>query len=166
MTKIKTGFISIFTLIWSYLGIVAVPWLALLFLNIIDYITGIMAAPSRNPDDERPVKSYLSLKGIQKKIMLHLLVIVGLIIDEVIRRTVGTAMPIKYPPIFGIAIALWLTFNEVISILENMEDAEVSIPPFLHPIMSMMKKEIEEKAAPEEVKERKQHDNNDRISKN
>ena len=48
----------------------------------------------------------------------------------------------EYPPVFAIAIALWLTFNEIISVLENMEDIGTPIPPFLKPVMKMMREKV------------------------
>ena len=153
ITKIKTTFVTIFTVIWSYVGIVAIPWVLLLVLNVIDYWTGISAAPYRQPDDAHPVKSYKSIHGIQKKVCMHLLIVIGWIIDFVIKTSIAQAgMPIDYPPIFAIVIALWLTFNEIISILENMEDIGAPIPPFLLPILKKMQKSVEDKAETKEDK--------------
>lgn len=146
LAKSRTIFVSVLGAIWSYIGIVAIPWGVLLVLNIIDYWTGISAAPYRNPEDIHPVKSYKSIHGIQKKVCMHLLIVIGWIIDFVIKTSIEQAWtPINYPPIFAIVIALWLTFNEIISILENMEDIGAPIPPFLLPIMKKMRRTVEDK---------------------
>ncbi len=144
--KIRLLFIAFFTAIWAKLGVLAIPWLLLLVLNIIDYATGIAAAPYRDPEDERPVKSYKSIRGIQKKVCMHLLVVLGYVIDTLIKTSLANAgWGIAYPPIFAIAISLWESFNEDISILENISDVGTPIPPFLMPILKMMQKKVNEK---------------------
>ena len=154
MNKCRTIFVSVLGAIWSYMGIVAIPWALLLLLNIIDYWTGISAAPYRAPDDAHPVKSYKSIHGIQKKVCMHLLIVIGWIVDLVIKTSIAQAgIPVNYPPVFAIVIALWLTFNEIISVLENMEDIGAPIPPFLLPIMKKMRQTVESKVEKEEEDE-------------
>lgn len=141
--KLKAFFIMVGTAIWAKLGVLAIPWLLLLLLNIMDYITGIQAAKYRNLEDDKPVKSYISVRGIQKKVCMHGLVIIGCLVDWLIKSSIINAgWGIQYPPVFAIAIALWLTFNEIISVLENMEDIGTPIPPFLKPIMKMMREKV------------------------
>lgn len=148
MNKTRTYFITIFTAIWSALGILAIPWSVLLFLNVLDYATGIAAAPYRADEgDQKPVKSYKSIRGIYKKVCMHLLVVIGCVIDITIRTSIPQT---QWPTIFAIVIAMWLTFNEILSILENMEDIGAPIPPFLKPIMTMMRKQVENKMQSEE----------------
>lgn len=141
--KAKAFFIMVGTAIWARLGVLAIPWLVLLLLNLIDYATGIEAAAYRNPEDKKPVKSRIALRGIQKKVCMHGLVVIGRLIDWIIKASIVNAgWGIPYPPVFAITIALWLTFNEIISILENMEDIGTPIPPFLKPIMKMMRTKV------------------------
>lgn len=52
-------------------------------------------------------------------------------------------------------VAVWLVVNEIISILENMIDIGVDMPPFLLPIVKYIKKKTEETAM---VKEEEQDD--------
>lgn len=109
LSKIRTIFIAVFTVVWAKLGILAIPWMLLLMLNLMDYITGISAAPYRLPEDSKPVKSYKSVRGIQKKVCMHLLVVIGCFIDWIVKASLlEVVSDIKYPPIFAIAIALWL----------------------------------------------------------
>lgn len=41
-------------------------------------------------------------------------------------------------------VAVWIVVNEIISILENMIDIGIDLPPFLMPIVKRIKKEVEE----------------------
>ena len=143
MNKIKTGFTTFFSVLAGWLGILAIPMLILVICNIIDYVTGLTAAKYRNEQ----VNSYKSFKGIAKKICMWLLVGVGAIIDWLIIYA-GTTAGIVLPFTFLIAciVAIWLICNEIISILENMIDIGVKIPPFLKPLIKNIKKQVEDKA--------------------
>lgn len=48
-------------------------------------------------------------------------------------------------------MAIWLICNEIISILENINDIGVTLPPFLQPIVSNLKSQVEKKAAVEDI---------------
>lgn len=48
-------------------------------------------------------------------------------------------------------MAIWLICNEIISILENINDIGVTLPPFLQPIVSNLKSQVEKKAAIEDI---------------
>ena len=144
--KIKAFFIMAFSAVFNLLGILAFPLFILLGCNVFDYITGIGAAKYRDPDDERPVKSYKSIKGIFKKVCMYILIMLGWFVDVLVETTLTQLIPVTIPPVFAITITCWLIFNEIISILENMDDMEVEIPPFLLPILKKMKGQIEEKA--------------------
>ena len=144
MQKIKTEFLIIFTAINSYLGILAIPVYMLFFCNIVDYITGWTAAKFRSAEDEkRPIKSYKSIMGIIKKIFMYLLIGIMWGVDIMIRYTLREMFPeFSYPDVLAIFTAAWLIFNEIISILENMDDAGTPIPPFLMPLMKKIKETI------------------------
>ena len=47
-------------------------------------------------------------------------------------------------------VAIWLICNEIISILENINDIGVTLPPFLQPIVKNLKSQVEKKADIEE----------------
>lgn len=42
-------------------------------------------------------------------------------------------------------VAIWLICNEIISILENINDIGVALPPFLQPIVKNLKSQVEQK---------------------
>lgn len=75
-----TGFLS------SLLGILYIPVLLMVACNIIDYATGIFASKYRN----QPVDSYRGFRGIAKKISMWLLVVVGAIIDQLLKYAATT----------------------------------------------------------------------------
>ena len=146
MDKVKAFIIATFSVLFNWLGILAFPLFILLGCNIFDYVTGIGAAKYRDPGDDRPVKSYKSIKGIFKKVCMYILIMLGWFMDILVETTLSQLIPVTIPPVFAITITCWIIFNEIISILENMDDMGVAIPPFLLPILKKMKGQIEEKA--------------------
>lgn len=143
MDKIKVACIAFFSTLAAWLGILAVPVGILILCNIIDYGTGLAASKYRN---ER-VNSYKGFRGIAKKICMWLLVAVGAMIDWLIIYA-GDAAGITIPVSFLIAciVAMWLIVNEIISMLENIMDIGVTIPPFLMPLVKNIKRQVEDKA--------------------
>lgn len=143
MDKIKAAFIAIFTALSAWLGILAVPVLLLVGCNIIDYGTGIAAAKYRG----QKVSSYIGFRGIWKKVCMWLLVIIGAFADMLITygaEQAGVTLHIGYA--VASLVAVWLICNETISILENIADIGVALPPFLLRIVSTLKSQVESKA--------------------
>ena len=125
----------------DFLGILAVPVFLMVGCNIIDYITGIAASKYR---DEK-VNSYKGMRGIIKKVCMWLLVVIGAVVDTLIQYTAEVmGMNFQVPFIIATLVAVWIVVNEVISILENIIDIGVALPPFLMPIVKRIKKEVEE----------------------
>ncbi len=139
---IKAIFTIIFSIISSIFGNLTTPVILLVSCNLIDYATGLMASPYRKED----INSYKSIRGIIKKVAMWLLICVGAIIDEMIIYASGAA-GIDIPLTFLIAcvVAIWLTCNEIISILENIKDIGVKTPGFLEPLMRNIKSQVEDK---------------------
>lgn len=149
MDKVKATVIAVISALMSWMGILAVPVFLLVGCNLIDYITGLFAAKYR---EDGGISSYKSIKGIIKKICMWLLVLVGAWLDVLIDYAIHTAgIPLSLPFLVATVVAVWLVVNEVISILENMLDIGVSMPPFLMPIAKYIKKRVENTAKlPEE----------------
>lgn len=142
MDKVKAAFVAAFSMIFGWLGILAVPVLILAGLNFTDYITGILASKRRN----ELVTSDKGLWGIVKKIGMWILVGLGWAMDVLINyagQYVG--LPIKLPFVVATIVAVWLICNEIISILENLLDIGVAMPPFLMPLARMIKGQVEDK---------------------
>lgn len=143
MKKMQVGITAIMALITSWLGVLAIPVYILVACNVIDYITGLAAAGNRTG----LISSYKSIRGITKKVCMWLLVIVGALVDELIKYAVqraGIEFNIQF--LVAIIVAIWLVINEVISILENMIDIGVQMPPFLMPLVKYIKQQVEDAA--------------------
>ena len=144
MAKAKTAVIAMISTLMSWLGILAIPVFLLVGCNVIDYITGLWAAGYRQMN----VSSYKGIRGIIKKVCMWLLVLIGAWIDILINYAIECAgMKFTIPFVVATVVAVWLVVNEIISILENMIDIGVTLPPFLLPIAKYIKAQVEEKAA-------------------
>lgn len=142
MDKVKAFFIACFSAVFSWLGILAVPVFLLVGCNLIDYFTGLAAAKYRN----EAVSSYKGIRGIIKKVCMWLLIVVGWMLDVLINYTVTTlGLAISLPCVVAIVVTVWLICNELISILENIIDIGGYIPPFLMPLVKLIKAQVEEK---------------------
>lgn len=142
----KAWIIGIFTFLGSWLGILAIPVIILVVANLIDYFTGMAAAKYRN---ER-INSAQSSRGIIKKVCMWLLIVVGALLDWLIISTAGSLgiiLPFAYA--ISIVVTVWLITNEIISILENMVDIGVDLPPFLMPLVKNIRKQVEDKTTKE-----------------
>lgn len=148
MDKIKLGIISFFAVVTSWLGTLAVPVYILVGCNVIDYITGITAACVR----KEQVSSYKGIIGIAKKVFMYLLILVGVFVDFMLQYMFNNLnIPVKLPFIVGCIVACWLVLNEIISILENLNDIGVPMPPFLMPLVERIRGTVEKKG--EDIKD-------------
>lgn len=144
MEKLKVIVTAVWSIILSALGILAIPVLSLVTCNLIDYFTGVAASKFR----KQQIDSYKGIRGIAKKICMWLLVGVGVIVDQLLSYSAGV-IGITLPFTFLVAcvVAIWLICNEIISILENINDIGVTLPPFLQPIVKNLKSQVEQKTA-------------------
>lgn len=134
--KSKILTIAILSTFMDALGILAVPVLLLVGCNVIDYATGLAASGYRN----EKISSYKSIHGIYKKVCMWLLVVVGAMIDKLIQYSATYVSPnLKVPFVVATVVAVWLVINEIISILENMKDTGVKLPPFLLPLVNRLR---------------------------
>ena len=147
---IKGLFTALLSVLTSLFGVLAIPILLMVGTNIIDYATGLIAAPKRSED----INSYKSMRGIWKKVCMWLLVAVGAIIDELILYASGT-IGITLPGSFLVAcvVACWIICNEILSILENLKDIGIAMPPFLEPLVKNIKSQTADKVTTDKDKE-------------
>lgn len=147
MEKIKAVIVAAWGAFLSFLGVLAVPVFLLVGCNLIDYLTAFLACKYKGVEFE----SSKSFRGIAKKIMMWLLVVVGAVVDRLLiyaAEVVQIRPPFKF--LIACVVAIWLVCNELISILENIKAAGVALPPFLEPIIKNIKKQTEDKAKTED----------------
>lgn len=143
MDKFKVTVTAVISALMSWMGILAVPVFLLVGCNLIDYFTGLCAAKYRSEG----ISSYKGIRGIIKKVCMWLLIVVGAVVDALLNYGAEyIGLGITIPFIIATVVAVWLVVNEIISILENMLDIGVSMPPFLMPVVKHIKKQMEEKA--------------------
>lgn len=138
----KIGLTALLSALFSWLGLVAVPFLLMVVLQIIDYATGLCAAKYRS----EKISSYKSFRGIVKKVCMWLLVVVGGVLDWIITyaaENAGINLGVSF--VVACVVCVWLMVNEIISILENMTDIGVQFPPFLMKIAQHIRAKSEEK---------------------
>lgn len=149
MEKIKITITAIIASIMSWMGILSLPVFLLIGCNILDYFTGLCASGYR----AETISSYKGIRGIIKKVCMWLLIVVGAVIDLLLNYTVHSiGAEIQLPFVVATIVAVWLIVNEIISILENMVDIGVDMPPFLMPLVRNIKKQMEDKAGTERGK--------------
>ena len=144
LIHLKAGVTAIMSMIAAALGNLYIPVILMVLCNVIDYVTGLMAVSSR---DEK-LSSYKSLRGVTKKVCMWLLVVVGVIVDELIKYAADVgAVELPFTFLVACIVAIWIICSELISILENMIDIGVNLPPFLMPIIKLIQKTAEDKAS-------------------
>lgn len=139
--KVQVVVVGILAMITAWLGNLAIPVYILLACNVIDYITALIAAPKR----EQVVDSLKGFRGIAKKVLMYCLIGIGWMLDILLNYAVVMVHPsFTEPYIIAIVVALWLVFNEMLSILENISDAGVPVPSFLRKLIKSLKKKTED----------------------
>ena len=140
MKEIKAFFVLVFGALSSWFGVLAIPMLILIALNITDYITGICASKYRG----QQISSYIGFRGIAKKVCMWLLVAVGGVIDWLLIYAGGAVgIDIKFNYAVASIVCVWVICNEIISILENIKDIGVLMPDWLIKITMNIKTQVD-----------------------
>ena len=139
--KMQAVLIGVLAAVNGILGNLAVPVYVLLACNVIDYITALIAAPKRGEQ----IDSLKGFNGLKKKVLMYLLIAVGWLIDTLVNYAAQQVRPdFRQPYIVAVVVALWLAFNEMLSIIENVADADGPVPPFLKKLIKNLKKKTED----------------------
>ena len=110
----------------AYAGIIIVPFIVMVIMMIIDYVTGMVNAWLK-----KELSSEIGIRGIIKKVGYMALIAVAMGADYLIGSGLAAAAaPVEYKVGLGILVTVWLTINEMISILENLRKLEVPLPGF------------------------------------
>ena len=138
-TYLKTLVASIGAFLSLKLGIL-LPVLGLLSLVMItDYVTGILDAKSRGE-----INSRTGMWGIVKKLLYGVEVAIAMVVDWTIINVAGQLnIDIHMGTFFGLLVSIWLIFNEIISILENLTRLGTAMPSFLIKFVSTFKVVVE-----------------------
>ncbi len=142
MEKMKAVITTVMGGVMGMLGILAVPVLVLVGCNVVDYVTGLLAAKYRR----QALDSYRGFRGIAKKVCMWLLVAVGAVMDWLLlyaSETVGISLPFTF--LVACVVAIWLICNELLSIMENIADIGVPLPDFLMRAVRYVKQQAEGK---------------------
>lgn len=138
---LKSIFVAIAGYISIKLGILAPLFLLLFVSMIIDYILGIIAASLKGE-----LNSKRGSLGILKKLGYIVAIAVSLIVDQIIFfATEQVGINISFICAFGVLTTIWLTLNELLSIIENLGRMGVPLPNFLKNTILILKKSVEKK---------------------
>ena len=149
-TMLKTAFAVVLAGLSSYFGMLTQPLLVLLFAMVLDYLTGMTKAYIFSQ-----LSSRIGVKGILKKLCYMVMVAVGAAVDYLLRGAViGAGITLDVKLFFGMLVTVWLTINELISVMENL--AAIGVPGFprLQRILKRLRRTVaDESGASDEKKE-------------
>ena len=111
-------------------------WDALIIALVADYITGVAKAAMQGK-----LSSAVGFKGLLKKVMIFVLVMVGTVVDK--------AIPAANHAIRSAVIMFYIA-NEGLSILENAGELGLPLPKMLKSALEKMKDEKPEDVPVEE----------------
>lgn len=152
---IKALIITLGSALAATLGALALPLLLMIICNVVDWVSGLLAAPHRG----QKISSDLARDGMVRKIGLWLLVVVGVIIDQLLLYLTGTFnIDVHVRFLVACIVTIWIICNELLSILENLNDIGILVPKFLQPIIKHIRtqaeNQIEYPGQPEDNSER------------
>ncbi|MFS0785020.1 phage holin family protein [Shouchella sp. 1P09AA] len=139
---------SVFKITFSLLATVFTFWTGgwdiliqyLLIFVMIDYITGMIKAYKT-----KQLSSNTGWKGLIKKIIIFFVIGIAhtldiLLIESSINELNGEALPTLR------TLVIWAyIINEILSILENIDESGIYIPPFLKRILIHLERNTENK---------------------
>lgn len=132
----------------AYTRVILIPLSLLIVMMTVDYISGISAAYIKGE-----LSSRTGLKGIIKKIGYIGVVIVAAVMDWVLYSGLkGVEVDIEMSYYLGLIVTIWLIINECISVLENLGEIGVPLPPFLMKAINKLKKHLEDKGGTDDDK--------------
>lgn len=122
----------------------------LLFLMIVDYLSGMWAskkeALEHSNDPNYGWSSKKSAIGIYKKIGYIISICVAVSTDYIITKYFQELnYTYQYDTAFGTLVAIWYVLNELLSIIENAGRMGAPLPEFLKKVISQLRNNIDDK---------------------
>lgn len=122
----------------QYYSTIVPLFICLIIVMAIDYITGVTSAFMQNN-----LNSKIGLHGILKKTGNIAAIVVGACLDYFLLY-VGSYYGVELNMPFCILIASFLLVNEFISILENLDQMGINLPPIVKKMLEKISKTIGE----------------------
>ena len=122
---IASFFINMPPLVWILIAVMS-----------IDYITGLIcgALGKSNKTENGYLESHAALKGLLKKGLIILVVLLAALLDQAVSAGAG----IQFAAVMG-ATCLWFIASEGLSILENVAMMGVPVPKILLTLLAVMR---------------------------
>ncbi len=122
---IASFFVTMPPLVWILIAVMS-----------IDYITGLItgAMGKSNKTENGYLESHAALKGLLKKSLIILVVLLAALLDQ----AVSTGAGIQFEAVMG-ATCLWFIASEGLSILENVAMMGVPVPKILLKLLEVMR---------------------------
>lgn len=136
LTKVKTALMALLMASEAFLGAAALPVCVMIGASLMDYISGIAAAPARS----EKISSYKGVRGIVKKVFLWSLVAIGAMVDLLLGY-LGIQLPGELS--VTAVVAVWVAANELLSVFENLADIGVPLPKQLIRLVAQIKDSVE-----------------------
>lgn len=125
----------------AYFRALLFPVAVLALVMVADYLSGMARAWIKNE-----LSSKVGVIGLVKKVCYLFGIAVAVVADWVIQTAAGQAgIELQSVYVFGLLVTIWLILNECISILENISEIGVPLPPFLMSLVNKLKKTTEAK---------------------
>ncbi len=139
---IASFFVTMPPLVWILIAVMS-----------IDYLTGLItgALGKSNKTENGYLESHAALKGLLKKSLIILVVLLAALLDQAVSAGAG----IQFEAVMG-ATCLWFIASEGLSILENVALMGVPVPKILLKLLEVMraKGDVQEAAKPEKPEEK------------
>lgn len=128
-----------------------IVWVLIAVMSI-DYITGLItgAMGKSNKTENGYLESHAALKGLLKKSLIILVVLLAALLD----RAVSLGAGIQFEAVMG-ATCLWFIASEGLSILENVALMGVPVPAILLRLLEVMRAKGDGQEKPEKAEEQK-----------
>lgn len=134
---IASFFVNMPPLVWILIGVMS-----------LDYLTGLItgAMGKSNKTENGYLESHAALKGLLKKSLIILVVLLAALLDQAVSKGAG----IQFEAVMG-ATCLWFIASEGLSILENVALLGIPVPKILLKLLEVMKEKGNGPEAAEEL---------------